>query len=174
MLSEINAESKRVLNATLSAGGLAPVKGTIEISPQKTISATVEADLGNPVIGSIIADLTPLRANISGEVPTRVATTKVLMNSTAYWDSVGDTVPSAATIIVYSDYMVTEIGGEQVVVPGVKIADGVRDIASLPFITDFVMAIIQNHINNTEIHITQEERDRWNNMSLTLRWDYDL
>lgn len=174
MLNEINAESKRVLNAVLTAGGLTPVEGTIEISPEKTISATVEANLVNPVIGSVLADLSPLQADISGEVPTRVATTKVLMNSVAYWESVGDTIPSAATIIVYADYKVVEIDGVPVTIPGVKIADGIRDIATLPFITDFIMIELQDHINNTEIHITQEERERWNNTDFSLRWDYDL
>ena len=44
-------------------------------------------------------------------------------------------------------------------IPGVKIGDGTSYLIDLPFMDED----IYDHINNSTIHITQQEREKWNN-----------
>lgn len=171
----LSSEVVNNLSATLTSVGLTPVDGTSNVDKDDTISAEIKIDLSAPIESEILSEIfPPLSADITGEVPLTVATTKVLMNSTAFWNSHSESVISRATIIVYSDYKTVTENGKTSVVPGVKIADGIHDIASLPFISDACLVELHNHINNTEIHITQEERERWNQITVGLFWDYDL
>ena len=47
-------------------------------------------------------------------------------------------------------------------IPAVKIGDGLAYLIDLPFIDASVTRLME-HINNTQIHITQAEREFWNN-----------
>ena len=55
--------------------------------------------------------------------------------TTAYWDEHPDFVPLIAEPIVYMDYKtIIDTSGETVVIPGLKLGDGVTAIKDLPFI----------------------------------------
>lgn len=69
-----------------------------------------------------------------------------------YWYEHKDEVYSAGTIIVNTSQNV----------PMVKISDGMSSVLSLPFINENYGAVLE-HIANTEVHITQKEREKWNN-----------
>lgn len=57
---------------------------------------------------------------------------------------------------MYTDYRLDEEGNA---VPGIKIGDGNAYLIDAPFMdTDII-----DHINNHTIHITEEERQFWNN-----------
>lgn len=83
----------------------------------------------------------------------------VFVDTTANWNNKITYVPSAGTIIIYTDK--TVIDNKEI--PGIKIGDGNAYCVDLPFITDEVAQIIANHIQDNIKHITTEERAFWNN-----------
>lgn len=88
---------------------------------------------------------------------------KVRYNTTAYWDEHGDYLPAAGEIIIYSDYHKYEEDGETKYIPGMKIGTGNGYLADLAFFADENSSILIEHITNTIIHTTAEEKARWNN-----------
>lgn len=80
---------------------------------------------------------------------------RFLYGSTEYWNSFPELVAQANTVYVYVDYK--EIDGKPV--PGFKLGDGTSYLIDMPY-TD---AEFQDHIKNRVVHITAEERIKWNN-----------
>ena len=80
---------------------------------------------------------------------------KVVYNTTAFWNSYPDLVAKRGYIYIYSDYM--QSGGQDIA--GFKAGDGSSYLIDMPF-TDKLSV---EHIQNNTIHITQEEREFWNN-----------
>lgn len=80
------------------------------------------------------------------------------IDTTANWNAQADLIGKAGHIYVYSDYEV--ING--VAVPAFKVGDGLAYLIDTPF-ADGNMSTINDHIQNGEIHITEEERLFWNN-----------
>lgn len=68
-------------------------------------------------------------------------------------------------IIVYTDYSsyTDSDSGETVYVPGFKIGDGNAYLVDMAFLGQDVSALLQEHIADGTIHITDEERQTWNN-----------
>lgn len=89
----------------------------------------------------------------------------IYYNTTAYWNRQRGYVPKAGDIIIYSDYKTVNIEGKQVTIPGIKIGSGNAYVQDLMFIgggsTDD--ELILAHITDAVVHITDEERDYWNN-----------
>ncbi len=92
----------------------------------------------------------------------RVAGTPIHYGTTDQWNSQPDLIGKKGHIYVYSDFGKTEIDGETVSVPNIKIGDGNAFLIDNPFITASVDDIINTHISDTDIHITADERDFWN------------
>ena len=76
-------------------------------------------------------------------------------NTTAYWNMKNNYVPDQGKIIIYSD----KYNGA----PAIKIGDGTTFLVDLPFITDILSQQLQEHITNTTIHVSSEEKAFWNN-----------
>lgn len=87
----------------------------------------------------------------------------VYTDTTANWDSKLLYIPEAGDIIIYIDKGTIEVDGSMVDVPGVKIADGLAYCVDLPFVGDDLSKALIEHINNNAIHITEQERIKWNN-----------
>ena len=88
-------------------------------------------------------------------------------DTTANWNAFRTFIPKKGEIIVYSDdETVTDEHGETKNLPGIKIGDGLAYLVDLPFIgqaeRDAIMQRLDAHINNTSVHITDAERQRWN------------
>lgn len=84
--------------------------------------------------------------------------------TTAEWASFPDYIPPAGMLVVYTDYKQTDDGqGNITLIPGIKIGDGNAYLVDKPFVTDAVDAEITEHINDMVKHITQNEREFWNN-----------
>lgn len=79
----------------------------------------------------------------------------VICDTTANWATRGLSESIEGMIYVWTDYQVVD--GENI--PGVKIGTGNAYIIDLPFID----AKYAQHIADTAIHITQTEREFWNN-----------
>ncbi len=84
------------------------------------------------------------------------------VHPTSYWNEHRDYVPDAGEMVIYTDR--TVIDG--VAYPGIKIGDGSAYVVDLPFlgddVTDQIVDVLNNHVNNTDIHVTPEEKAFWN------------
>lgn len=96
-------------------------------------------------------------------------TAEIEVHTAAEWNDRISYIPPANRIIVYSDKAV--IDGTPV--PGIKIADGSSYVVDLPFVGDEIseefMQVLAEHANDKTMHITEEERKRWND-----KLNYDL
>lgn len=79
----------------------------------------------------------------------------ILCDTTTNWNQQATLQSVEGWIYVYTDHQ--KLGDQNI--PGMKIGDGNAYLIDLPF-TDAVYA---SHIADKIIHITQEERDKWNN-----------
>lgn len=69
------------------------------------------------------------------------------------------------TMYIYSDYKVIEKDGEEIYLPGIKIGDGKAFLIDIPFLNSAQDSNNQfiEHINDMSRHITEAERQFWNN-----------
>lgn len=133
------------------------INGVVTSEYNKDISVESSSAVSTDVIINhyIGADV-----NIEGNIEIQVSgggvspKSNILYRTTAEWESMYLLIAEKGTIYVYSDH--NTIDG--IVYPGIKIGDGVSYLHDLPIITDY----IDKHINNKQIHITQEERNSWN------------
>lgn len=89
-------------------------------------------------------------------------------NTTAGWNSMPQYLPKAGEICIYTDYTtIRDDMGNTIVYPGIKIGDGNSYLIDMPFvgaeIRHEVLQSLREHERNTTIHITQAEREFWNN-----------
>ena len=91
------------------------------------------------------------------------ARAKIYQDTTEHWNEKLDYIPDAISIVVYTDRNIID----GVHYCGVKIGDGTTYLADLPFVGDDVvmrvMGVINDHINNSDIHVTAQEKTFWNN-----------
>lgn len=83
------------------------------------------------------------------------STSKVLYNTTEYWNSRPQLIAKEGYLYVYADHK--QEGDE--IIPGFKVGDGTSYLIDMPF-TDLPL---DNHIADTVKHITDQERTFWNN-----------
>ena len=81
---------------------------------------------------------------------------EVFYGTTAYWNNQPQFIPIRGCIYVYSDHDTDDQGHN---IAGIKIGDGTSYLIDMPFL-DKKYA---EHILDTEIHITETERQFWNN-----------
>ena len=97
----------------------------------------------------------PLDAEF-GIVYTLQENNKVLYATTETWDNQPNLIAKRGYIYIYCDYDKDDDGND---IPGFKVGDGRSHLKIMPF-ADVKYA---NHVMNESIHITQEEREFWNN-----------
>lgn len=83
--------------------------------------------------------------------------------TTAFWNAQTGFVPEDGEIIVYTDKSTKTVDGVTVYIPGIKIGSGNAYVQDLAFVAQDVADELIQHINDMSKHITEEERDRWNN-----------
>ena len=76
--------------------------------------------------------------------------------TTATWNSQPQLIASEGYIYIYSDY---KQDGEGRNIAGFKVGDGSTYLIDLPFTDEQ----LQSHLLDTVCHITQAEREKWNN-----------
>ena len=84
---------------------------------------------------------------------------KIIVDTTANWREKIRYIPNNGDILIYLDK--TTING--VNIPGIKIGDGLAYGIDLPFIGDEIAYQLTQHIADTTVHITNVERNFWNN-----------
>ena len=93
----------------------------------------------------------------------RVSDIPIHYGTTEHWNSQPDLIGKKSHIYVYSDFGEAEIDGEIVSVPNIKIGDGNAFLIDNPFLTASVEDLLKLHIDDSSVHISDHERDLWNN-----------
>lgn len=84
-------------------------------------------------------------------------------DTTAKWTQVASTFkPLAGEIIIYDDWKSYTEGETTVMVPGIKIGNGNDFLGSIPFINVIIEADLSAHVNNSDIHVTTDDKAKWN------------
>jgi len=92
---------------------------------------------------------TLIKGYVDGKIP-------VLYNTTATWNSQPSLVSAQGFIYVYTDYKKNDQNQD---IAGLKFGDGSAYLIDLPFIDE----VLYEHLNDNIKHITQQEREFWNN-----------
>lgn len=88
----------------------------------------------------------------------------IMIGTTAEWEAHSAYIAPEGTLCIYTDASTYTDGEDNViVVPGLKISNGINAIVDSPFIGDDIRKILDDHINDNVRHITNEERTFWNN-----------
>lgn len=82
----------------------------------------------------------------------------IFVDTTANWDAQRDLIAKKDCIYVYSDYQTID----GVNIPAIKVGDGTTYLIDLPFVMGNDMTL-NDHINDTNVHIQPGEREFWNN-----------
>ena len=82
----------------------------------------------------------------------------VYSDTTAHWNEQREYIAEKDKIYVYVDYKT--IDGKPV--PGIKMGDGTSYLIDMPFVAGN-STVLDEHIRNKIVHITQDEREFWNN-----------
>lgn len=147
-------------------------KITTDIDATGSVSADVQS---SPSLDASFADVQSLEATFNivndlsvsfnspqtlnasfGSVYVVSGDCRVLYASTATWNSQPQLISRKGYIYIYSDYRQNEQGQN---IAGFKVGDGSAYLIDMPFTEES----LYEHIDNTVIHITQEEREFWNN-----------
>lgn len=83
----------------------------------------------------------------------------VFFNTTENWNANRDIIGENNCMYVYTDYK--EIDGQSI--PGVKVGDGKAYLIDMPFLDADLEQRLDEHINNTDIHVSEQDRLFWNN-----------
>lgn len=88
--------------------------------------------------------------------------------TTAEWNTIRQFIPMRGEVIIYTDHgQIEDEFHRKINVPGIKIGDGNAYLIDLPFAGDDVsyqiLHELREHTSNQVIHVTQAERDFWNN-----------
>ena len=83
-------------------------------------------------------------------------TTEIYSGRAVEWDANPNLIGKRNCIYVYTDYITKQDG---TLIPGLKIGDGQAYLIDTPFIDQQYL----EHVQNQVIHITQREREFWNN-----------
>lgn len=92
---------------------------------------------------------------------------EIAYGTRAQWEALPEFVPDRGQIVVWSDHAkVVNPDGSETPVPGFKIGDGAAYNIDLPFVGDDIaapiMELLREHIENSVVHVTDDERNRWN------------
>lgn len=80
----------------------------------------------------------------------------ILYATKAYWDRQLTFVPPRGALIIYADRTVEN----DVNIPGFKVGDGNAYVVDLPFSQQDLETAIRNHVNNSRIHLSEDDRSK--------------
>lgn len=87
----------------------------------------------------------------------------VLAGTTEYWNSQPTLGSVAGTLYIYTDkFSWTDDNGAAHAVPGIKVGDGTSYLIDMPFVGDDIRNLVEQHVGDNIRHITQDERELWN------------
>ena len=89
----------------------------------------------------------------------------IQFGTTAEWNAQRTYRPVEGMLVVYTDYK-TEVNPETgaiTYIPAFKIGDGNAYLIDKPFVGDDIRVLLQEHMEDTGLHIQPGEREFWNN-----------
>ncbi len=89
----------------------------------------------------------------------------IYYDTKAGWDSKPTMIAEEGAIYIYKDYATINVDGETKPVPALKIGDGTSYLIDMPIANGDIADLLLEHINNTVIHVTSEDKTFWNNKS---------
>lgn len=125
----------------------------LQANSNKTINADLEST--KQLDTNLDSDIKPLNVDF-GTIYVVSGDCRVLYASTATWNSKPQLISEAGYIYIYSDYRQDSQGRN---IASMKVGDGASYLIDMPFTDDLLYA----HLANSDIHITPEEREFWNN-----------
>lgn len=137
-----------------SSGGVS----TLNLSDLKDISLSEEIEDGSALVYNAETELWE----------DRKPKENIYIKTTAEWNSAMSLKSEKNVIYIYSDYFTMSDGS---VVPGYKIGDGESYLFTMPILNQ----VYFDHMTNTDIHTSLEEKEYWNNkVSVTLEEEEEL
>ena len=120
------------------------------------IVATIDASFQNVL--NLSASMMNLTNNVNIDLNSSYPTggTNIIYNTSEYWNSHPTLISKRGYIYVYSDWAQDSQGRD---VAGLKVGDGKAYLIDLPFTEQ----ILIDHLNDMVRHITEQERENWNN-----------
>ena len=103
-----------------------------------------------------LSDVSTFKVKMKGDV-VRVESDNIHVDTTANWNSQIEFIAKKNNIYIYSDY----ISGDTDI-PGMKVGDGTTYLIDLPFLSGN-NDVLTSHMLNTVIHVSQADREFWNN-----------
>lgn len=89
---------------------------------------------------------------------------KIYYDTKENWDLQVDLIAKKAAIYVYSDASYQSDGhGNNTPIPALKVGDGSSYLIDMPFVNADLTEQILSHVNNELIHVSEEDREKWNN-----------
>lgn len=134
----------KLTNSELVDSGNLNVKGTISGSSHLQVTGGNITSSGGLGVSGQLADSNIIDSgalniakNVSGRtrLPDILDSTAIHYDTTESWNSKPLLIGERSHIYIYSDYGTTEIGGETVMVPAMKVGDGTSYLIDMPFIT---------------------------------------
>ena len=118
----------------------------------------IEADLNISAPKTVEAYIATKPKKLTAEVQfsSGGGTNNLLVGTTAEWNSQTHLIARKNIVYVYSDHEHDSLGNP---IAAFKVGDGLTYLIDLPFNDDLWM----EHINDTTVHITDAEREFWNN-----------
>lgn len=130
----------------------------VPVRVQTLSDAPVNAEFNNsaePVNAQFNTTVQPLEAQF-GTVYVVGGDCKVLYATTETWNSQPQLISDRGYIYIYADYRQNEQGQN---VPAMKVGDGNAYLIDMPFTDE----LLYEHLADNVRHITQQEREFWNN-----------
>ena len=164
-----------ISNFELAAGVYINIKvGIVDANATLNVNNTGAKDIyynGMQISANILSEdniYTFIYTGVHWDIVGDITGKNIMIGTTAEWQAHSTYVAPAGTICIYSDRgSYKDTNNNTIVVPGIKIGDGLAYVTSLPFVGDDVIATVRselnNHINDNVRHITAEERTFWNN-----------
>ncbi len=87
---------------------------------------------------------------------------KLKRDTTANWNAARGFIPLEGEVIIYLDGQQIEQNGTVINIPTLKIGDGKAYVQDLPFVGDDIRDKLLTHINDSSIHVSNEDRQFWN------------
>lgn len=125
------------------------------------ISELNDTDVNNVSDGQILIYNGTSEKWENRDIPANLANIKY--GTTSYWNSQTGYIPDEGTIIVYTDYDYKVVDNDNVPIPGIKIGSGNAYVQDLAFVSEDIAIDLSEHINNHTIHVTQSDKNSWNN-----------
>ena len=127
------------------------------VQMQVVSDAPVNAEFNNsaePINAQFQSNVQPLEAQF-GTIYVVSGDTHVLYATTATWNSQPQLISERGYIYIYADYRQNEQGQN---VSAMKVGDGNAYLIDMPFTDE----LLYGHLADSVRHITQEEREFWN------------